>query len=695
MNESAYNKIYQVCELLVSRRTPPPIFQLRVEECINVHEENGYAQCPIEHKIKLKNPENFNDNQRGLKVCCDNAFNKTCVIEGGNLIFKFKPLISMIKYQDEYCAECCNHLGKVTTDICCSNCQLRKFCSETCKMKAKLNWHDLECEFMKYLEQELILKPENKDQLEPTEIDVGFIDNIISILLTVFRLLIQLSKGDSCQIELVLNLSDHIEPFENWLNGSIEKTSEYNDLFEITKNKMGKLIVGFFEGNKLKFNEQLGREKFKVINEYGLYRVFFLIYINCTTMQDSYGDNIGLMFDPLFSMINHSCEPNATIIWGSKNEVLIKALNDINCADEIFINYSFNNLPIEMRQLSLKKSFFFQCECKMCKAEINLGDPMLPVDCDKCGYHMSGFRLCNFNEFKTNGSKSQARRVSFSKQCQNCDNEVQITKAFEMYRKVFSHIKYITKINDLSLLFDWIGDTETLSVMTEDTMSETVSLFKKASGVISVRSWPMGKLINLLRVFNKETNSGCLNIIRLTLIGVLIGEGSIETSKFKAREGNLFHEVCVASMSYLAKEYSTNREGIDVELFVLIGQSVVFMTMMGYEFMITKYYDECKKGTKVKVPIMEEIKLMGKDANHLIKKVKPEAFIRKTSDIEILRTMDAFAERMSIDIDMNFPPIEFLHSVEFGIEMERIKGALDKKKAYDSRGRFEWLNEII
>lgn len=697
MNESMYNKISEVCELLVNKRTSPPFFQQRVERCINVSKPNGYAQCPTSHIIKLKNPENRNDIQRGLKVCCSNAFNNEYVIKGGELIFKFNPLISMIKYQDEYCAECCEQLCKEDKIICCAHCQLRKFCSESCKIKALTNWHEIECEFMKYLEGELILKPENNNlNFEPTEIDIGFVDNLISILLLAFRLLIKLSIGDSCQLELILNLSDHIELFDDWLNKK-PVSNEHDELFELTRDKIGKLMIEYFEDKKLNFNKKLEKQKFKDINKYGIYRLIFLIFINCTTKQDSYGDNIGLMFDPLFSMINHNCEPNATVIWGSNNEVLIKSLNDINCTDEITINYSSSTIPIEMRQMSLMKSNFFICECRLCSYELDKGDPTLPVDCNNCGYHVSGFRLCKFNEFETNIEKlSPSKKVSFSKQCQNCESEVEISKVFIMYKTLMIHIKYITKVDNLELLFNWIGETETLSIMTQDTMSETVSLFKQAIGVIPVRSWPMLKLIGLLRVFQKEVNGGTLNLIRLTLIGVFIGESSLgKRMELKPREGGLYHEVCVTAMSYLANEYKSNREAMNIDLFVLISKSVVFMSMIGYEIMIKKYSNGTENGVKQKVPIMEEIKMLGRDANQLIKRVKPEAFIRETSNYEMISTISEFAEHMSIGMKVHFSPIEVTNARDFGIKITGNACAIKWKRNYSSRKRCEWMNELI
>lgn len=695
MNEATYKKIQQGCELLVTRRTPSPIFQQRLEQTINGVEANGYAQCPSSHIIRLKNPGSRNDIKRGLKVCLENAFMQKYAVEEGDMLFKFKPLISIIKYQDEYCAECGKNLGESTEVESCIHCSLRKFCTETCKMRAMVSWHDLECDFMRYLEQELVLKPTNKDQQEPNEGDVGFVESLVTVLLTVFRLLLKLSEGDSGTIELVLNMSDHMSKFESWLAGE-SKESEHDELFELTKNKMAKLMAGYFASKRFMFNKGCDSPKYREMNIYGIYRAFLIVFINSTGISDSYGDTIGMMFDPLFAMINHSCDPNTTIVWGPQNQVMIKALKYITPAEEITINYSPSTIPIEMRQMCLLRSFFFRCECPLCQCDTELGDPTLPVDCDKCGFHVSGFRLHKFFDIETKGAVLSSRNVSVSKQCPNCDGNIEISQVFHMYGKLLFHIKFITKVKNVELLFDWVGETETLSVMTPDMMLETASLFKQAYGLVPVRSWPMLKLIGLLRVFQKEINIGSLNLIRLTLLGVLVGESSFERkSKLRVRSGNQYHEMCVVCMGYLAKEYSTNREHMNVDLFVVVGRAIVCMAMVGYECMMAQYGDSLCPGSKTHVPIMEEMKQMGKDANRLIKKVRPETYMRKTTIDEIAKTIGKFAERMSMSTEMHLPTTEFPNAGDFGIIVTGKACAQQRCKRFCRGISTEWVNSLI
>jgi hypothetical protein len=69
--------------------------------------------------------------------------------------------------------------------------------------------------------------------------------------------------------------------------------------------------------------------------------------------------------DPLASRINHSCQPNAIIIYdGPKMEV--KALETFQAGDEILISYIDELVPFAMRQAELKQKFHFTCACSRC-----------------------------------------------------------------------------------------------------------------------------------------------------------------------------------------------------------------------------------------------------------------------------------------------------------------------------------------
>lgn len=69
---------------------------------------------------------------------------------------------------------------------------------------------------------------------------------------------------------------------------------------------------------------------------------------------------------PTISFINHSCLPNTHNNWNPDAEhETIHAIRPISAGEEITIAYD-SFLPYTARQAHLKKSFGFDCECRLC-----------------------------------------------------------------------------------------------------------------------------------------------------------------------------------------------------------------------------------------------------------------------------------------------------------------------------------------
>ncbi len=75
--------------------------------------------------------------------------------------------------------------------------------------------------------------------------------------------------------------------------------------------------------------------------------------------------NLGLF--PLLSMINHNCKPNIMIKFNSETKKAeIRALQNINKNEQLFINYTDITVPKFMRQRVLLKDYYFECKCLFC-----------------------------------------------------------------------------------------------------------------------------------------------------------------------------------------------------------------------------------------------------------------------------------------------------------------------------------------
>ncbi|KIJ63125.1 hypothetical protein HYDPIDRAFT_182437 [Hydnomerulius pinastri MD-312] len=104
---------------------------------------------------------------------------------------------------------------------------------------------------------------------------------------------------------------------------------------------------------------------------------------------------LGVSVSSLVALINHSCAPNAVVVFprndkskGKKEPIMnIVALRDIAPDEEVLTAYIDTTLPRSLRQEALKETYSFQCQCTLCEMPTGTGiDPREAVWCPKsCG----------------------------------------------------------------------------------------------------------------------------------------------------------------------------------------------------------------------------------------------------------------------------------------------------------------------
>ncbi|KFY17300.1 hypothetical protein V492_00760 [Pseudogymnoascus sp. VKM F-4246] len=87
--------------------------------------------------------------------------------------------------------------------------------------------------------------------------------------------------------------------------------------------------------------------------------------VNSFRITDSSGEDIGIGFDPLLGMANHSCAPNASLEFDGRCAILT-ALTHIEKGEEITISYIDTTQPRAARQAFLKEHYYFTCACPAC-----------------------------------------------------------------------------------------------------------------------------------------------------------------------------------------------------------------------------------------------------------------------------------------------------------------------------------------
>ncbi|KAJ8587364.1 SET domain-containing protein [Rhizopogon salebrosus TDB-379] len=101
---------------------------------------------------------------------------------------------------------------------------------------------------------------------------------------------------------------------------------------------------------------------------------------------------VGVSVSPLVALFNHSCDPDAVIVFPrtSRNptdepQMQVIALRDISPHQEILTSYIDTTLPRSLRQAALQETYDFICRCELCHYKKGI-DPRESVWCPKsCG----------------------------------------------------------------------------------------------------------------------------------------------------------------------------------------------------------------------------------------------------------------------------------------------------------------------
>ncbi|KAG9947379.1 SET domain-containing protein, partial [Aureobasidium melanogenum] len=91
---------------------------------------------------------------------------------------------------------------------------------------------------------------------------------------------------------------------------------------------------------------------------------------NSLTLVTPNLDPIGVATDPLACSANHSCDPNASVLFDAPR-LMMRSLAPIKKGEEVFISYVDNTDPFYRRQALLRLRYRFECKCSKCQLRIN------------------------------------------------------------------------------------------------------------------------------------------------------------------------------------------------------------------------------------------------------------------------------------------------------------------------------------
>ncbi|GAA5848967.1 hypothetical protein JCM9279_004679 [Rhodotorula babjevae] len=103
--------------------------------------------------------------------------------------------------------------------------------------------------------------------------------------------------------------------------------------------------------------------------------------------------NLGVSISPLTALFNHSCAPNAVVVFPSfpsspttSRHMHVVALRPIQPGDEVVTSYVDLALPRDVRQKELRELYKFECRCEACEGgEGQEVDPRKALACPKDG----------------------------------------------------------------------------------------------------------------------------------------------------------------------------------------------------------------------------------------------------------------------------------------------------------------------
>ncbi|ODV88084.1 hypothetical protein CANARDRAFT_20806 [[Candida] arabinofermentans NRRL YB-2248] len=473
-------------------------------------------------QLQIKNPMIRNSGTRGLIVKNEVSKNDQQVgFQPGSIIHHFKPCLQVLNpvvdKQHEMlplilsCSNCMNGIDSV--EISCPQCNKLWYCSEECREN---DWklHSVECLYLRL-----------KKNLDEEEDSVS-------------RIIIRLLTACSQDVNLLTKckvLTSHHELY--WEARNFPRYIKWCQDTAIKTNDFLKEMLVILN---------------KDINLEGVIKLVYIIYVNSTVSQNWFNEATGLMFDPFFSLINHSCDPNCTLVWGG-DTVTLRALKYIGPGEELFVTYVPVSLSTSERRGILQKNFYFNCTCEVCQLTY---ERSLPVCCLNCKSTNQGI---SEEEFETNfnakiasevagGGGFQVRLRQPEVTCYNCDTIINRRFFVQLYlqstKVLQSFAPECQTLSELRIKLLIVDERELLRTMTNENIRLFVQALRCASKFIPFHSWPIYKIVVILSFCYKDSPIEHLRFQLIILFGI---ENHFEsTYPFKPSLGLALYEFNVA-----------------------------------------------------------------------------------------------------------------------------------------------------
>ncbi|PWA47292.1 SET domain group 37 [Artemisia annua] len=247
----------------------------------------------------------------------------------GDIVFSQEPYVSVPnKTSVESRCDWCFTSSNVKR---CSSCLVVWYCGSRCQ-KSDWKLHRLECQLLAHLEK-----------------------NRLRSLTPSIRLLVKLYLRRKLQNEKVIP-STAMDNY-NLVKDLVSHISEVEETQRLLYAQMASLVSVILQWPGLDIKE--------------IAESFSKLACNAHTVCDSELIPLGTGLYPVISIINHSCSPNAVLVFEGRIAT-VRAVQHIPKGSEVLISYIETAGSTMTRQKALREQYFFPCSCTRC---IKLGQP--------------------------------------------------------------------------------------------------------------------------------------------------------------------------------------------------------------------------------------------------------------------------------------------------------------------------------
>ncbi|XP_063092837.1 histone-lysine N-methyltransferase SMYD3 isoform X4 [Cavia porcellus] len=299
--------------------------------------------CETMEPLKV---EKFTTADRG------NGLRAVAPLRPGELLFRSDPLAYTVSKGSR--GVVCDHclLGKEKL-MRCSQCRVAKYCSAKCQKKAWQD-HKQECKCLKSC----------KPRYPPDS---------VRLLGRVVIKLMEKTPSESEKLYSFYDLESNINKltedkkeglrqlamtFQHFMREEIQDASQLPPSFDI--------FEAFAKCVEPRILCILGRCSSTELHPKT--HNTFLVICNSFTICNAEMQEVGVGLYPSMSLLNHSCDPNCSIVFNGPH-LLLRAVRDIEVGEELTICYLDMLMTSEERRKQLRDQYCFECDCFRCQTQ--------------------------------------------------------------------------------------------------------------------------------------------------------------------------------------------------------------------------------------------------------------------------------------------------------------------------------------